>query len=144
MKTFNAYGQTSRQFGGNEPVWCGVVRPIPVGGVLDAEFVKSNALYRAGTPVEYDESTRTFKPLVNPQDAVASEGAEAKVKVNGYLYNDIYIGPMEEENKNFSATGAIVMNHPDGLLIDRTGFSEIKETLRKLIPGVHLITELAE
>ena len=60
MKSFNAYGQSANNFGGNIPVWLGTVRPIPVGAVLDAEFIKDKALYRAGTPVQYNAETRTF------------------------------------------------------------------------------------
>ena len=82
MKSFNAYGQSSEKlFGANVPVWCGVVRPIQFGGTLDAAYIKDKAIYRAGTPVQYDEMTRTFKPMENAEDAT--------ITPNGYLYNDI-------------------------------------------------------
>jgi hypothetical protein len=54
MKSFNAYGQSAEVFGGNIPVWLGTVKPIPMGAVLEAEFVTDKALYRAGTPVQYN------------------------------------------------------------------------------------------
>lgn len=135
MKSFNAYGQSSEKlFGANVPVWCGVVRPIQFGGTLDAAYIKDKAIYRAGTPVQYDEMTRTFKPMKNAEDAT--------ITPNGYLYNDIYIDAVAETDVNNAATGAIVMNHPDGLMIDRTEFASIADTLKTQIPGVRLIRDI--
>lgn len=130
MKSFNAYGQSANNFGGNIPVWLGTVRPIPVGAVLEAEFIQDKALYRAGTPVQYNAEARTFKPLT--PDAVAD--------ANGYLYNDIYIDSVADTDVNNAATGAIVMHHGEGLLIDRTDFANVKDTLQKNIPGVLLVS----
>lgn len=127
-KSFNAYGQTAKNFGGSIPVWCGVVSPIPYGAVLDAEYVIEGALYKAGTPVEYNAATRTYKPMKNAEDAT--------INPNGYLYNDVYIGNLGE---NDAATGAIVMNHAEGLLIGNTEFADAADTLAKKIPGVHLV-----
>lgn len=127
-KSFNAYGQTAKNFGGSIPVWCGVVSPIPYGAVLDAEYVIEGALYKAGTPVEYNAATRTYKPMKNAEDATISP--------NGYLYNDVYIGNLGE---NDAATGAIVMNHAEGLLIGNTEFADAADTLAQKIPGVHLV-----
>lgn len=127
-KSFNAYGQTAKNFGGSIPVWCGVVSPIPYGAVLDAEYVIEGALYKAGTPVEYNAATRTYKPMKNAKDAT--------INPNGYLYNDVYIGNLGE---NDAATGAIVMNHAEGLLIGNTEFADAADTLAEKIPGVHLV-----
>lgn len=127
-KSFNAYGQASEAFGGSVPVWCGVVSPIPYGAVLDAEYVVEDALYKAGTPVEYDAETRTFKPMKNAEDD--------SITPNGYLYNDVYIGKLGE---NDAATGAIVMYHAEGLLINNTEFADIADTLATQIPNVYLI-----
>ena len=127
-KSFNAYGQSAENFGGSVPVWCGVVSPIPYGAVLDAEYVVEGALYKAGTPVQYDAATRTFKPMKNAEDAT--------VTPNGYLYNDVYIGTLGE---NDAATGAIVMYHAEGLLINNTEFADIADTLATQIPNVYLI-----
>jgi hypothetical protein len=127
-KSFNAYGQTAKNFGGSIPVWCGVVSPIPYGAVLDAEYVIEGALYKAGTPVEYNAATRTYKPMKNAEDAT--------INPNGYLYNDVYIGNLGE---NDAATGAIVMNHAEGLLIGNTEFADAADTLAEKIPGVHLV-----
>ena len=130
MKSFNAYGQTAENFGGNIPVWLGTVKPIPVGAVLEASFIVDKALYRAGTPVQYNAAARTFKPLT------VSEVANA----NGYLYNDIYIDAVSENDINNAATGAIVMNHAEGLLIDRTDFAEKAAELQAKVPGVLLVS----
>ena len=132
MKSFNSYGQESEKlFGANVPVWCGVVRPIQFGGTLDAAYIKERTLYRAGTPVQYNEATRTFKPMENAE--------HTKVTPNGYLYNDIYIDVV---GVNTAATGAIVMNHPEGLMIDRTEFASLADTLKEQIPGVRLIRDI--
>lgn len=130
MKSFNAYGQTTRNFGGNIPVWLGTVKPIPVGAVLEAEYIVDKALYRAGTPVQYNAEARTFKPLTPAEVANA----------NGYLYNDIYLDAISETDLNNAATGAIVMHHAEGLLIDRTDFAEKAAELQAKIPGVLLVS----
>lgn len=127
-KSFNAYGHASESFGGSVPVWCGVVSPIPYGAVLDAEYVVEGALYKAGTPVEYNAETRTYKPMKNAEDET--------VTPNGYLYNDVYIGALGE---NDAATGAIVMFHAEGLLIKNTEFADIADDLATKIPNVYLI-----
>lgn len=134
MKSFNAYGQTAESFGGNVPVWCGTVRPIPIGAVLDAAYVTDKALYKAGTPVEYNAENRTFKPMKDASDST--------VTPNGYLYNDIYIDAVADTDVNNAATGAIVMHHAEGLLIDRTEFASIKATLQENIPGVLLVSDM--
>lgn len=132
MKSFNAYGIHSENLlGANIPVWLGVVSPIPFGGMLDAEYVTDKAHYRAGTPVQYDAATRTFKPM--------RDAADTTVTPNGYLYNDIYIDSVADTDVATCATGAIVMNHPEGLLIENTAFAEIADTLQANIPGVYLV-----
>ena len=127
-KSFNSYGQSAEVYGGSVPVWCGVVSPIPYGAVLDAEYVTEGALYKAGTPVEYNAATRTFKPMKNAEDAT--------VTPNGYLYNDVFVGTL---GQNDAATGAIVMYHAEGLLINNTEFADIADTLATQIPNVYLI-----
>jgi hypothetical protein len=131
MKSFNAYGQTTKNFGSNIPVWLGTVSPIPMGAMLEASYVKANTLYKAGTPVEYNATARTFKPMANAEDS--------SVTPNGYLYNDIYI---DEVGENTAATGAIVINHPEGLLIENTAFADIADTLAEQIPGVLLVRNI--
>ena len=131
-KSFNSYGQSATEFGGSVPVWCGTVTPVPYGAVLDAAYVLEGALYKAGTPVEYDAANRTFKPMKNAEDT--------SVNPNGYLYNDIYIDAVAEGDENLAATGAIVMHHAEGLLIDRTDFASVKDQLQAKVPGVLLVS----
>ena len=122
MRSFNAYGQTAKEIGGiNVPVWLGTVAPIPMGAVYTGDELD----LKAGTPVTYDAMARTF--------AEASAAANA----NGYLYNDIH-----REDENDEATGAIVMHHAEGLLIDRTEFAALKETLAAKVPGVLLVSDM--
>lgn len=127
-KSFNSYGQSATEFGGSVPVWCGTVTPVPYGAVLDAAYVLEGALYKAGTPVEYDAANRTFKPMKNAEDAT--------VTPNGYLYNDVYIGTL---GQNDAATGAIVMYHAEGLLINNTAFADKADELQAAIPNVYLV-----
>ena len=135
MKSFNAYGITSENLlGANIPVWCGVVSPIPMGATLDPAYVTDKAHYRAGTPVEYNAASRTFKPMRNATDET--------VNPNGYLYNDIYLGKIAEGDVENAATGAIVMNHAEGLLIDNTEFAEIADTLAEKVPCVYLVRNM--
>lgn len=131
MKSFNAFGIGTEVLGTSIPVWLGVVTPIPFGGVLDAAYVTAGAHYKAGTPVFYDDATRTFKPLRNAEDKT--------VTPNGYLYNDIYLGTIADTDVENAATGAIVMHHAEGLLIDNTEFADIADTLATQIPGVYLV-----
>lgn len=125
MNSFNVYGQTSESFGGNTPVWLGTVKPLPVGAVYSGTLA-ANEIIKAGTPVVYNAANRTFAK------------ADAAASANGYLYNDIYA-----QSADMSATGAIVMNHGEGLLIDRVGdWSEEDITaLQTAIPGVRLIRD---
>ena len=127
-KSFNAYGQTAKKLGSSVPVWCGTVSPIPYGAVLDAAYVLEGALYKAGTPVEYNAANRTFKPMKNAEDAT--------ITPNGYLYNDVYIGTLGQHD---AATGAIVMYHAEGLLINNTEFADKAAELQSKIPGVLLV-----
>lgn len=60
---------------------------------------------------------------------------------NGYLYNDICIGDIdtsdeEKEAGIAAATGAVVMFHAEGILIDRTPAAGIAEAMAKAVPHV--------
>ena len=125
MNSFNAFGASNKEFGGNVPVWIGTVKPIPVGATCAVEKGK---VYRAGYPVEYNAEDHTCTIL--DIDEYGFESA------NGYLYNDIY----NEEGEIASA--AIVMYHGEGLLIERAvpGISEEQITaLQAKIGGVLLV-----
>lgn len=124
MNSFNVYGQTEKKIGGSTPVWLGTVKPIPVGAKLN-ETMAEGSTYPAGSVVCYDAANKTFD-VVPPYSDMA----------NGYLYNDIHA------SSEGSATGAIVMHHPEGLLIERV-HPEITEeqvaALQARIPGVLLV-----
>ena len=130
MNSFNSYGQTTKKYGGHTPVWLGMVKPIPAGAVLDvnAEEVTYPLMIAAGTPVIYVAEDRKF---------TAWDGTTGTP--NGYLYNDIYLGEIKEGDAENGATGAIVMHHAEGLLIDNTEFGDIAATLATKIPGVLLV-----
>lgn len=132
MNSFNVYGQTETQIGGHTPVWLGTVKPIPVGAVLEKtevpdKFKKDGKIFiPAGTPVVYIPNFREFFPATNLEDASA------------YLYNDI----CADNNDDTQATGAMVMHHPEGLLISRV-LPDIDDLalaqLQIKIPGVLLV-----
>ena len=81
--------------------------------LVDAEgdYERAKEIIKAGTPVTYDAAARTF--------AEATTASAA----NGYLYNDIYLDNIAEGDVENAATGAIVMYHAEGLLIDNTALS---------------------
>ncbi len=118
MNSFNVYGQTTETIGGNTPVWLGTVKPIPRGGYF---LYAGKSYYPAGTPIKEQEGGWS--------EASASEAT-------AYLYNDVVM------SSALPATCAIVMYHPEGLLIDRVGLGlsdEDIETLQANIPGVLLV-----
>lgn len=123
MNSFNVYGQTAETIGSNTPVWLGTVKPIPMGAVYSGTL-GAKEIIKAGTPVTYNAANRTF--------AKATEAASA----NGYLYNDVYA-----DAAGYAATGAIVMDHAEGLLIDRTDFGAQADALQAAIPNVRLIRD---
>lgn len=131
MNSFNVYGQTSKEIGGNTPVWLGTVKPVPVGATLDGNVGDLlGGHLKAGTAGYYDPVGKTFNP---------HEGADGGFEdANAYLYNDIFADDLNEAQ----ATCAIVMHHPEGLLIERV-YPEITEeqiaTLQAKIPGVLLV-----
>lgn len=121
--SFNAYGGTSKQSGGNKPVWLGTVAPHAVGGVLADSACTAGAFYAAGTPVLLENGVIT--PIKTAED-----------NFNGYLYNDINLGDLQ----NPKATGAVVMYHGEGLLVDFTPAKDIPDaTLKAKVPGVDIV-----
>lgn len=129
MNSFNVYGQTTETIGGSTPVWLGTVKPIPVGAMLEGGF-SGDTHYPAGSAVEYEPETKTIATIHTTLEGVSMEN------INGFLYNDIY------GKNDGDATAAIVMHHPEGLLIERV-YPEITEeqiaALQKAIPGVLLV-----
>lgn len=51
---------------------------------------------------------------------------------NGYLYNDIYLGDLDDAN----ASGAVVDFHGEGILIDLTPCSVYKAAMKAAVPTV--------
>lgn len=206
MVSFNAFGNSAKKFGGNQPVWLGVVSPLAVGGSLAPSFVKAGAFYPAGMPINITD--KVISPFVNwivkavdtsnhaitvfanglaPEkdeilcgvgatfaatgaagkvsavaavegglkitfttaaldgvavgsviayssaSAAATSGAALAVQPNAYLYNDIYLGDLEE---NAGATGAAVVAHNEGILVDRTLAGGIKALMAAAVPNV--------
>lgn len=139
MNSFNVYGQTTETIGGNTPIWLGTVKPVPKGYILDVEEALNafpDGHIPAGTPLE---------PIVGEDGMVISvqplKGAVNIIKTKfGYLYNDVHID--KSLGANAQATCAVVMHHPEGLLIERvcpelTG--EQIAALQAQIPGVLLV-----
>mgnify|MGYP003288255287 CR=1 FL=1 len=129
MNSFNVYGQKSETIGGNTPVWIGNVKPIPRGGTVEAG---TGEFYQAGAAVKYNAETREVEIFTDVLGA-------ADVEVDGYLYNDICI---EDNMSSVNATCAVVMHHPEGLLIERVypGITEEQiQALQAKVPGVLLV-----
>lgn len=55
---------------------------------------------------------------------------------NAYLYNDIYIGDLDTSLDTAGATGAAVMFHSEGILIDRTPAADVAAQMAAAVPGV--------
>lgn len=127
MDSFNVYRQTSETIGGNTPVWLDTVKPIPVGAYINA---MAGTVIPAGTAITYDAVSKEAFPLTDV--AILDEA-------NAFLYNDVYV---EGNGTAPQATCAVVMHHPEGLLIERV-YPEITEeqiaALQKAIPGVLLV-----
>ena len=71
--------------------------------------------------------------------AAESAGSSKSIKVipNGYLWNDIYLGDLED---NLAATGAVIEHAPDGILIDLTPAAAVKAQMKAAVPGVYQFT----
>lgn len=70
--------------------------------------------------------------------AAAGSSKSLAVKPNGYLYNDIYFGDLEGDANNYTiaATGAVVMYHHGGLLVELTPSAPVKAQMKAAVPGV--------
>lgn len=132
MNSFNVYGQTEQTIGGNTPVWLGTVKPIPRGGVLFSMNAGEPKHVSAGTPVTIDS---------NGEVSICPDAEMASQNANGYIYNDVHYEG-KEGDVDTAATCAVVMHHPEGLLIERV-FPDITEeqiaALQAKIPGVLLV-----
>lgn len=208
--SFNAFGGSSKVYGGHTPIWLGTVAPVVRGGKFADEYIVKGALYPAGTPVNL--ANGIIKPLVamevvsvaasthavtvkkdasgvlpnandilsivgatfttasaaakvssvvdNGETAVitfassqfdtisvgsvitfsaassaASSGAVIADAPNGYLYNDVYMGDIEND-EYAGATGAVVDFHGEGILIDRTPAAAMAAAMKVAVPNV--------
>lgn len=68
----------------------------------------------------------------------AGTGKSLKNQPNGYLYNDIYFGNLGGSANDYTlaATGAVVMYHHDGLLVELTPSAPFKDAMKAAVPGV--------
>lgn len=132
MNSFNVYGQTSETIGGNTPVWLGTVKPIPKG----VQVIAKEGLIKAGTAAVFIPESNSVSFI----ESLSGSGAAMLETANAFVYNDINntASPQGEPN----ATCALVMHHPEGLLIERV-YPEITEeqiaALQAKIPGVLLV-----
>lgn len=130
MNSFNVYGQTEQKVGGNTPVWLGTVKPVPRGAAIAA---RPGLNVPAGSLVKYYHSE-------NGEWKVDTKDLDSINEANGYIYNDVVVGSGDYER--IEATCAVVMHHPEGLLIERV-YPEITEeqiqALQAKIPGVLLV-----
>lgn len=138
--TFNTYGNGSNAYAPKSvPVWLGKVRPLPGGYTVVTAAVVAGRLYEAGSPVIYDDVQKTIVPFYLSSGVLtAGDGTSSSSSCNGYLYNDIYIGTETEY-----ATGAVVVAHNEGILIDRTAGASIAATLKTNVPNVIQVKEKA-
>lgn len=68
-----------------------------------------------------------------------ASGKSIAVKPNGYLYNDIYFGALDGDKDAYTlaATGAVVMYHHEGLLVELTPSAPVKAQMAAAVPGVY-------
>ena len=71
----------------------------------------------------------------------AGSSKSLKVQPNAYLYNDIYLGNLDDSDaavtaKTIAATGAVVKFHSTGLLVDLTESAAVKAQMAAAVPGV--------
>lgn len=81
-------------------------------------------------------------------DAIALSSATAAgsnkslaIIPNAYLYHDIWLGDLDVAEDDTFATGAAVMFHPEGILIDRTPAAAVKAAMKAAVPGVLQVEE---
>ncbi len=91
MSTFNVIGQTKKEYDIKRvPMWLGTVAPLPLGGVLNSDFLKKDMLIPAATPVYLSANTGgEITPLVVFEvvsyTAPASGATDATVVVKSCL-----------------------------------------------------------
>lgn len=71
----------------------------------------------------------------------AGSSKSIAVQPNAYLYHDIWLGDLDVANDDTFATGAAIMYHPEGILIDRTPAADFKAAMAAAVPGVLQVSE---
>ena len=73
--------------------------------------------------------------------AAASAGSSKSManQPNGYLYNDIYFGDIDVTAADAAATGAVVVHHPEGLIINLTSAAPFKAQMAAAVPQVYQV-----
>lgn len=79
--------------------------------------------------------------VLTPAASAGASGKTPTVQPNGYLYNDIYFGALEGDADNYTiaATGAVVVNHHEGLLVELTPAAAVKAQMAAAVPGVYQV-----
>ena len=84
-----------------------------------------------------DEPSEGDLIVFSAAESAGNDKAMAK-QPNAYLYNDIYLGPeYDVTDETVAATGAAVMYHQSGILIDRTPAAACKKQMAAVCPGVY-------
>lgn len=123
LKVGSSFRLVGSTFGEEKPsLTVEEVKQIPGGQEIKFAHTTMEGLYEGATVI-YGDFDSEFCP-------------------NGYLYNDICISPDVDGSEEArmdgtsSATGAVVMYHAEGILIDRTPAAGIAEAMAKAVPGV--------
>ena len=159
---------------GSETVDTIVVKPIVLGGVkiipavgdiiqkVGSTFAATGKAAAVASVAEITESTNkgcyTITVLHSATidepsagDVLAISAAESagndkslKVIPNGYLYNDIYLGNVDDSAaaksaNTIAATGAVVKYHAEGLLVQLTPAAAVKAQMAAAVPGVYQV-----
>lgn len=79
--------------------------------------------------------------IVLSSAAAAGSSKSIAVQPNAYLFHDIWLGDLDVANDDTFATGAAIMYHPEGILIDRTPAAAFKAAMAAAVPGVLQVAE---
>lgn len=79
-----------------------------------------------------DITAASHGATVNSGVTILPSDVESAATPNGYLYNDIYLGDLDQAN----ATGAVVDFHGEGILIDFTPAAFMKASMKTNVPNV--------
>lgn len=102
---------------------------IPSGEGVKVTASEANA----ATPSQLDLTATVANAKAGSKVIIS---AEAGVTPNAYLNNDIYLGDIDADDEGAGASGAAVMSHAEGILIDRTPSAGIAAAMKAAVPGV--------